>query len=432
MNSTKGRNHGPIICQRRRKEETRDKSRRCRDRSRRSVEKRTSETLDEAAKKRRGWRATAESSALLQLKRGFTFTDELNTWIPETNYCIWEGVTCDDQWRHVISLNLSDKHINGTIHPSLFNLTSLRTLVFSNNVFFGKSISDYGWERLANLSILVLHNAGFVGKIPVGLSRLTKLTSLDLSISSFEFHNLSFTVKPTYLRNMSNLRDLYLDNVDLSAYGNEWCSALVNFTLPLEVLSMSNCSLFGVFPKKILQLRNLRYLDISNNPMLYGSLPDFSLDNNFGSLILSDTNFFGNLPNTIGNLMFLRNLILSSCQFSGRLPSSIGNLSKLVILDLSNNSKLHGPIPSSLFQLSELSILFLALSILVKPWITGNYNKARCTGGYVKDVVGDRPHECKARAGGVGRGLEAQGTGTRCKVLVDAQDAEEGHRVLGN
>ncbi|KAH0470987.1 hypothetical protein IEQ34_000710 [Dendrobium chrysotoxum] len=97
---------------------------------------------------------------------------------------------------------------------------------------------------------------------------------------------------------------------------------------------------------------------MSYNPMLSGSLPKFLEDNKLISLNLSNTNFSGNLPDTIGNLKFLKYLNLFSCQFSQRIPPSIGNLSQLEILDLSNNN-LQGHIPNSFFQILGLSYLSL-------------------------------------------------------------------------
>ncbi|XP_028550158.1 receptor-like protein Cf-9 homolog [Dendrobium catenatum] len=347
----------------------------------------------------------AESSALLQLKRGFTSGD-LDTWQLSTNCCIWEGVTCDESSGGVIALDLSNRLIGGMIDPSLFKLTSLHDLNFSNNIFQGISIPNYGWDQLANLSSLDLSNAGFAGEIPIGISRLTKLTFLDLSNQNGEFGGLTLTAKPIFLRNMSILTDLYLDNINLSLYHNELCGALTNFTLALEVLSMSYCFLSrascsslsmlphlysldltgnnlnsnifysfvnftslsslavgenqfeGVFPKKIFLLKKLQYLDISDNHMLSGSLPKFPEESKLISLDLSFTNFFGNLPDTIGNLKFLKNLNLLSCQFSGRIPPSIGNLSQLEHLYLSENN-LQGHIPKSLFQILGLSVLSL-------------------------------------------------------------------------
>ncbi|KAH0470663.1 hypothetical protein IEQ34_000386 [Dendrobium chrysotoxum] len=157
------------------------------------------------------------------------------------------------------------------------------------------SIPNYGWDRLVNLSNLNLSNARFAGKIPVGIFRLTKLTFLDLSYFHGEFGGLSLTSKPIFLRNMSSLRELHLDYVDLLPYQNEWCGALANFTPALEILSMIDCSLFGatpenqfkgVFPKQIFLLKNLQHLDISENPMLFGSLPKFSDDRTCDRLVI--------------------------------------------------------------------------------------------------------------------------------------------------
>ncbi|KAL0928936.1 hypothetical protein M5K25_000872 [Dendrobium thyrsiflorum] len=344
-----------------------------------------------------------ESSTLLQLKRGFTSGD-LDTWQLSTNCCIWEGVTCDESSGRVIGLDLSNRSIAGMIDPRLFNLTSLRTLNFSYNLFYGKSIPNYGWDRLSNLSSLDLSYAGFAGNIPVGIFSLTKLRFLDLS--SLADRSLSLNIKPTFLRNMSSLRVLCLDFVDLSPYESEWCGALANFTHALEILSMIACSLprascsslsmlphlyslnlisnnldssifysfvnftsltslvaqenqfKGVIPRQIFLLKHLQHLDISLNPMLSGSLPNFSEDSKLITLDLHDTNFSGNLPDTIGNLKFLKCLVLYDCQFSGRIPPSIGNLSQLELLDLSNNS-LQGHIPKSLFEILGLSELFL-------------------------------------------------------------------------
>ncbi|KAL0907579.1 hypothetical protein M5K25_021996 [Dendrobium thyrsiflorum] len=322
----------------------------------------------------------AENSALLQLKKGFT-TGKLESWLPGTDCCIWEGVACDEYGR-IIVLFLTDLHIGGTIDPSLFNLTSLEILSFAQNYFDGIPIPNSGWERLVNLSSLDLSNAGFAGKVPASISRLTKLTILDLSCNLK--HCLA--INPMILQNMSNLKELFLDYVNVSSYRDEWCNVLVNSTPVLERLSMYSCSLFGTicsslpmlpflsdiylafnsldsnipdsfanfsslsylglrgnkfkgfFPNQIFQLRNLKYLDISYNPTLSGYLPDFPEYSNLEFLWASNTNFSGNLPDSIGNLKFLTFLELSSCQFYGTMPSSIGNLSELVYLDLSYNN----------------------------------------------------------------------------------------------
>ncbi|KAI0493643.1 hypothetical protein KFK09_023764 [Dendrobium nobile] len=319
----------------------------------------------------------AENLALLQLKKGFT-TQKPESWLSGTDCCSWEGVTCDEPGR-ITGLNLRLRFITGTIDPSLFNLTSLVTLNLAHNNFDGIPIPDFGWDRLVNLSSLDLSDAGFAGKVPVSISRLTKLTFLDLSSNSLAINLM-------ILQNMSNLKELILDNVNVSSYKNEWCGVLVNSTPVLELLRMYSCSLFGAicsslpmlpflsiidftdnnldsnipnsfanfsslselhlrsnkfngsFPNQILQLRNLKYLDISYNPTLSGYLPDFPEYSNLRTLLVSNTNFSGNVPDSIGNLKFLTDLDISSCEFYGTIPSSIGNLLELVHLDLSYNN----------------------------------------------------------------------------------------------
>ncbi|KAG8639641.1 hypothetical protein MANES_14G162000v8 [Manihot esculenta] len=67
----------------------------------------------------------------------------------------------------------------------------------------------------------------------------------------------------------------------------------------------------------------------------------------------------GPLPASIGNLKKLRNLILLGCSFSGPIPSSIGSLQQLLFLSLNSNG-FSGPIPPSIGNLSELYWLDLA------------------------------------------------------------------------
>ncbi|XP_039118219.1 receptor-like protein 43 [Dioscorea cayenensis subsp. rotundata] len=346
---------------------------------------------------------------LLNLKKGFDLSDALTSlshWLPGTDCCGWEGVSCDEASGLVVSLDLSERYMGGNIMPSLFNLTSLQTLNLAYNDFNQLSavlLSDL--EKMANLTHLNLSYSGIFGQVPMGISRLTKLISLDLSSDIYPF-KLEKPDLGTLIRNLSNLKELYLDYVNVSSSRTEWCQAISHSAPGLEALSLIHCSLSGpidssfsklrnlsilrlnsnnllsqvpdffanfssltelslsscrlkgLFPRSMFELLNLKTLDLSFNPMLAGFLPEFLLNSSLEALTISNTNFSGSLPNSLRNLKSLTSLYLDGCNFSGPIPLSIWNLSQLTDLDLSYNhfSGELPPMPAS----SKISTLLLS------------------------------------------------------------------------
>ena len=338
--------------------------------------------------------------ALLRFKNeSFSFSSSSSSksesWKPDTDCCSWEGIKCDNTTGHVICLDLSWDQLVGDIdsNSSLFKLHSLMRLNLSHNSFhfFNFNSELFGFPQLVNLTHLDLANSGFSGQVPLQMSRLTKLVSLNLSDNQqlkLENPNLKMLVQ-----NMSSLRELCLDKVNMSTRNGNWCKAissaapnllvlrlwdcslsgpidssisnlhllselvLSNNNLLSEVpdvltnlsslvsIQLSSCGLHGEFPGGIFQLPNLQIIDVSNNPNLYGLLPEFPQQSALRELSLSCTKFHGKLPESIGNLEFLTNLYLDNCNFSGTLPNSIGNLTALQYLSLSSNY-FSGSIPS--------------------------------------------------------------------------------------
>ncbi|RVW83981.1 Receptor-like protein 12 [Vitis vinifera] len=292
-----------------------------------------------------------EKSMLLQLKNSLKFKSNVSmklvTWNESVGCCSWEGVTWDSNG-HVVGLDLSSELISGGFNSSssLFSLRHLQRLNLANNSFNSSQIPS-GFDKLGNLTYLNLSATGFYGQIPIEISRLTRLVTIDFSILYFpgvptlklENPNLRMLVQ-----NLAELRELYLNGVNISAQGKEWCRALSssvpisnnNFSAPvpeflanfsnLTQLRLSSCGLYGTFPEKIFQ---------------NGSLE---------TLVLPDTKFSGKVPNSIGNLKRLTRIELARCNFSGPIPNSTANLARLVYLDLSEN-KFSGPIPP--FSLSK-------------------------------------------------------------------------------
>ncbi|KAI3950162.1 hypothetical protein MKW92_044476 [Papaver armeniacum] len=344
----------------------------------------------------------------------YGITSKLSSWNANTDYCSWDGINCDGAG-HVISLDLSCEFISGGINNSsgLFGLFYLERLNLANN-FFNSPI-PYGLDQLLNLRHLNLSMSGFLGQIPNDILRMTRLVTLDLSsdFSSVSLIGISNSLRlddPDFemlTHNLTGLRELYLDGVNISEHGSKWCRILSTSLPKLQVLSLShcslsgpldsslsqlqslkilrlvgnnlstvvpdfladfpnlvsldfqNCELYGEFPKRIFYTNTLRYLDLSYNERLQGSLPEFPTEGVFQELVLRGTSFSGELPHSIGNLKLLSLLDLSSCGFSGSIPDSISNLNHLQRLDLSFCG-FSGSIPDSISNLNQLQDLDLS------------------------------------------------------------------------
>ena len=359
-------------------------------------------------------------SLLLQLKstlkHNVAASSKLVSWNPSGDCCSWGGVTWDSSG-HVVGLDLSSELISGGFNSSssLFSLQYLQRLNLANNSFNASQIPS-GFGKLGNLIYLNLSSAGFSGQIPIEISRLTRLVTIDFSILYFLGLPTLKLENPNLrklLQNLRELRELHLIGVNISAEGKEWCQALSSSVPNLQVLSMPNCylsgpldsslqklrslssirldknnfsapvpeflanflnltllrlsscGLHGTFPEKIFQVPTLQILDLSNDKLLQGSLPKFPQNGSLGTLVLSDTKFLGKVPYSIGNLKRLTRIELAGCDFSGPIPNSMADLTQLVYLDLSNN-KFSGSIPP--FSLSKnLTRINLSHNYLTGP-----------------------------------------------------------------
>ncbi|RCV09728.1 hypothetical protein SETIT_2G052500v2 [Setaria italica] len=307
-----------------------------------------------------------QASSLLRLKASFN-GDNLPSWQAATDCCHWEGVTCDMAFGRVISLDLSEFDLMSMrLDPVLFNLTSLRNLSLAYVDFSGVSLPAFGFERLTDIIYLNLSDTGFTGKIPIGIACLKNLVTIDLSGN----YNLYFE-RPSFLTimaNMSNLRKLYLDKVDLQNIGSDWSTVLADSVPQLQILSLSGCLISGsIHPS----FSSLRTLDLSCNPMLSVRLTYFPAGNNLEVLNLAGTNFSYDTPSSFGNLGSLKKLMLSTMGIDNELASLISELPALDDLQLTG-SDLEKPVLSWVSNLTQLTNLLLDgydFSKSVPTWI---------------------------------------------------------------
>ncbi|XP_066317801.1 receptor like protein 22-like isoform X2 [Miscanthus floridulus] len=298
-----------------------------------------------------------QANTLLTLKQSFSFhpngrfpydlesTTTLPSWKPGTDCCLWEGVGCSNSssGHHVvIAFDLSGFRLNSDgIHPVLFNLTSLRMLDLSMNNFRGYDIPSVGLERLVLLRHLNLSSSGISGQVPIGISKLTNLISLDISDRSNDIEDAeddydidAISVAPNYglsvpyfhniVANLNNLTELYLDLVSISSSVQDCFKALAKYVPHLRVLSLQSCGLQGNIDSSLSRLKSLAVINLSENDGITpGPFPEFLM----------------NFPN-------LRVLQLSGINLQGWFPRGMFRSENLRVLDLSGNSNLSGHLPS--------------------------------------------------------------------------------------
>ncbi|KAG6695374.1 hypothetical protein I3842_09G095000 [Carya illinoinensis] len=153
----------------------------------------------------------------------------------------WKGITCEGS--AVVSMELSELGLNGTMGYLLSDLKSLRKLDLSDN-----SIHDtIPYQLPPNLTSINLAGNNLSGNLPYSVSSMVSLSYLDLS-----FNNFSGDL-PSSLSSLANLSSLYLQNNQLSGSLN------VLTGLPLTTLNVANNRFSGWLPQELKAIPNLLY-----------------------------------------------------------------------------------------------------------------------------------------------------------------------------
>ncbi|KAI9095298.1 hypothetical protein K1719_026332 [Acacia pycnantha] len=297
--------------------------------------------------------------------------DNLNGQLPKSNwssplsfldlsYTTFLGEILPDSVGHLKYLNHLNLHycnFEGRVPLGLSNLTKITYLNLALNEFSGE-ISFL--SNLEHLTHLYLEGNNFFGEIPSKISKLSKLVSLDLSYKSSTNESSSLRLEPSIweklILNTTNLRVLRLGYVNMSSVTPNSLSLLINLSSSLIHLSLRKTSLQGDITNTIVQLENLKYLDLGLNTNIKIQLPKL----NWSSIRVLDLGgipFLGEIPDSIGHLKSLEWLYLPYCQFEGLVPPSFKSLTQLRSLYLSSN-KFSGGLSflSTLPQLTRLDL----------------------------------------------------------------------------
>ncbi|XP_034695716.1 receptor-like protein EIX2 [Vitis riparia] len=316
----------------------------------------------------------SEQEALIDFKNGLKDpNNRLSSW-KGTNYCYWQGISCENDTRFVISIDLhnpyldkdasenwSSMSLSGEIRPSLIKLKSLKYLDLSFNSYNAIPIPRF-FGSLKNLLYLNLSNAGFSGVIPSNLGNLSSLQHLDLSS---RYSNDLYVDNIEWMASLVSLKYLDMDSVDLALVGSQWVEVL-NKLPALTELHLDRCNLIGSIPSpSFVNFTSLLLISISSNQFNF-VFPEWLLNvSNLESIDISYNQLHGRIPLGLGEIPKLQYLDLS---MNLNLRSSISQLlrkswKKIEVLNLGYN-KLHGSIPSSIGNFCNLKYLDLSLNNL--------------------------------------------------------------------
>ncbi len=292
-----------------------------------------------------------ERNALIELFQstgGLLWTDHTNWLGAEGTECTWYGVTCSASAPYtVLTLNLGNNNLTGTIPAEIGDLGSLQSLALYDNAIGGAIPEQIG--NLTGLSYLNLDGNDLTGTIPSTFDNLVHLDSLDLG------GNLLSGPLPTVVYRLPALGRLDLAG---NAFTGPIGPAIGDLT-NLQSLLLSDNDLTGTIPDEIWSLGNLTALDLAGNHLV-GPLSSLlgNLGPDFMGLNLGENDLTGPIPTELCSLTGMQYLKLGGNRLDGEIPSCIGQLDQLIALDLAGNA-LGGFLPQSLGDLTGVRYLLL-------------------------------------------------------------------------
>ncbi len=187
-------------------------------------------------------------------------------WGTEAPVTRWQKVMCDENG-HVVSLNLNDPGIKGSLPPEIGNLPYLTDLNMGGPYvdchFTGSLPEEIG--NLTNLKRLQMDNCPFEGRLPESLGNLSNLERLYITYCE----KLAPGPIPSWIGNLTKLKVLQIYGHNFTGQLPESIGNLTN----LEHLDIKHCSLDSTVPASFGNLRNLKFLRMSENGNLHGPIP---------------------------------------------------------------------------------------------------------------------------------------------------------------
>ncbi|XVF78995.1 hypothetical protein PTKIN_Ptkin14bG0183200 [Pterospermum kingtungense] len=285
-------------------------------------------------------------------------------------------------WSSLQGLNLAENNLGGTIPDCFGNLSSsLSHIDVKKNKLHGPIPENFA--KGCSLTSFYFSNNQLEGSLPRSLGNCKDLILLDVGNN-----NLNDTF-PIWLGHMDQLQILLLRSNRFHGNVDKYFDEVTAPLFPrLRVIDLSHNEFSGYLPTNF--FKNLYLIkeefekkdepeyviDASIDGYVYyigkvsftikGLETDVPQRTTWTGIDFSGNQFFGEIPEALGELQPLLFLNLSHNSLTGSIPSSLSDLTELESLDLSWN-RLEGRIPAQLKNLTFLAVLNLSHNYLVGP-----------------------------------------------------------------
>ncbi|KAM3195077.1 hypothetical protein ACQJBY_071252 [Aegilops geniculata] len=182
----------------------------------------------------------------------------------------------------LVSLDLSNNNLSGSIPQEVANLSKLQTWHFNNNKFSGLLPNES--SRLGSLQSLWMFDNYIEGQLPEFIANFTNIT--DLRIYGTKLQGPI----PKNFSKLTNLKILMLGDLD----GGNSTFDFIADGANISILSLRKCGI-GQFPSTPPNLPKLTYLDLRSNN-LSSSIGQMRLYGGSSYLYVGENNFSGPLP----------------------------------------------------------------------------------------------------------------------------------------